>query len=43
MLGAPRYSVARPKWHAPAEEKEAVRMLEDHEGLEVMKKGRMKL
>ena len=42
-LGAPRYSVARLKRRERDEEKEAASMLEDHEGLEVMKMGQMRL
>ena len=43
MLGAPRYLVARPMRHGLDKGKEAVNMLEDHEGLEVMKLGQMRL
>lgn len=43
MLGAPHNLVARPIWHGLDEEKEAGNTLGDHEGLEVMNMGQMRL
>lgn len=42
-LGAPPDLAARPTWHGLDEEKEAASTLGDHEGLEVMDMGQMKL